>query len=392
MDGIRKINVEGTVLDCVKSLQKKLPMFKEHTYIKRIQAKEFKMERESVKDDPNKVVIQIDFAENFTTKTQNEIQSAYWSHTQVTLFTVCAWESNGIHSMVIVSDSLHHDKYAVNVFLSHIFQHLDENVRPFESIVMFSDGASSQFKQRFLLYSLTLMNRDITWNFFATSHGKGPVDGIGGMAKRVVSREVMSGRASVQSSQEFAIVAANKCKETKNLHIGKEEIEATKLKLEEQFIGVNAIPHIQQIHRVYTDHEKSKLLVQKHASAPAILHTFIKKTVQERDDPNVDNCDPNDQQSDEVHSDNTIVASDIEDGTLTWKWVAVKYSEDRNAKRFIGQVIKSDVNYVTVKYLKSTAFDKYVWPEIDDIDAVHKSKIIDILNEPQMDRRSTLAF
>ena len=322
------------------------------------------MERESVKDDPNKVVIQIDFAENFTTKTQNEIQSAYWSHTQVTLFTVCAWESDGIHSMVIVSDSLHHDKYAVNVFLSHIFQHLDENVRPFESIVMFSDGASSQFKQRFLLYSLTLMNREITWNFFATSHGKGPVDGIGGMAKRVVSREVMSGRASVQSSQEFAIVAANKCKETKILHIGKEEIETTKLKLEEQFIGVNAIPHIQQIHRVYTDHEKSKLLVQKHASAPAILHTFIKKTVQERDDPNVDNCDPNDQQSDEVHSDNTIVASDIEDGTLTWKWVAVKYSEDRNAKRFIGQVIKSDVNYVTVKYLKSTAFDKYVWPEI----------------------------
>ena len=60
-------------------------MFKEHTYIKRILAKEFKMERESVKDDLNKVVIQIDFAENFTTKTQNEIQSAYWS-----LYSQCA--------------------------------------------------------------------------------------------------------------------------------------------------------------------------------------------------------------------------------------------------------------------------------------------------------------
>ena len=70
------------------------------------------------------------------------------------------------------------------------------------------------------------------------------------------------------------------------------------------------------------------------------------------------------------------MASDVEDGTLTWEWVAVKYSEYRNAKRFIGQIIKSDVNYV--KYLKSTAFDKYVWPEIDDIDAVHKSKIIEI--------------
>ena len=52
------------------------------------------------------------------------------------------------------------------------------------------------------------------------------------------------------------------------------------------------------------------------------------------------------------------MASDVEDGTLTWKWMAGKYSEDRNAKRFIGQIIKSDVNYV--KYLKSTAFNKYV--------------------------------
>ena len=34
--------------------------------------------------------------------------------------------------MVIVSDYLHHAKY----------QYLDENIRPFESIVMFSDGPS----------------------------------------------------------------------------------------------------------------------------------------------------------------------------------------------------------------------------------------------------------
>ena len=211
------------------------------------------------------------------------------------------------------------------------------------------------------------------------------MDGIGGIDKRVVSREAMSGRASVDSSREFATVAADNCKETKILHITKEEIEATKFKLEKQFNGVNAIPHIQQIHRVYTDHEKSKLLV----SAIAIHNTFMNKTVQERDDHNVNNCN-HIKQSDEVHSDNTIVASDVEDDTLTWKWVAVKYSEDRNAKRFTGQIIKSDVNHV--KYLKSTAFDKYVWPEIDDIDAVLKSKIIEILNEPHMDRRSTIAF
>ena len=90
-------------------------------------------------------------------------------------------------------------------------------------------------------------------------------------------------------------------------------------------------------------------------------------------DLNVDNCDPNQQQSDEVHSDNTIVARDVADDTLTWKWEAAKYSVDRNTMRFIVHIIKSVVNYITVKYLKSTAFDKYVWPEIDNIDVVHKS-------------------
>ena len=45
----------------------------------------------------------------------------------------------------------------------------------------------------------------------------------------------------------------------------------------------------------------------------------MNKTVQERDDHYVNNCDPNKQQSDEVHSDKTIVASDVEDDTLTWK-------------------------------------------------------------------------
>ena len=85
--------------------------------------------------------------------------------------------------------------------------------------------------------------------------------------------------------------------------------------------------------RVYTDREKSKLLV----SALAIQNTFMNKTVQERDDHNVNNCDHIKQQS-EVHSDDTIEASDVGDDTLIWKWVAVKYSEDRNAKRFTGQI------------------------------------------------------
>ena len=150
-----------------------------------------------MKDDVTKGVIQVDFTENVTTKTQIEIQSAYWAYNQVTLFTACAWRQGGTHPMVIVSDYLQHRKYAVNVFLKFIRQHLESTVHQFQEVVIFSDGAASQFKQRFLLSSITQLERNIVWNFFATSHGKGPVDDIGGRTKRLVSLEVISGRAEV---------------------------------------------------------------------------------------------------------------------------------------------------------------------------------------------------
>ncbi|CAF0990306.1 unnamed protein product, partial [Didymodactylos carnosus] len=50
-----------------------------------------------------------------------------------------------------------------------------------------SDGAASQFKQRHLFQKLTRMMTEyvlkLSWNFFATSHGKGVVDDIGGTVK-----------------------------------------------------------------------------------------------------------------------------------------------------------------------------------------------------------------
>lgn len=42
----------------------------------------------------NEIVIQIDFAENYSTVFQDEIQSAHWSHGHVTIFTCCTWTFN----------------------------------------------------------------------------------------------------------------------------------------------------------------------------------------------------------------------------------------------------------------------------------------------------------
>lgn len=81
----------------------------------------------------------------------------------------------------------------------------------FKKVHYFSDGAGSQFKNRYhlacVIYHSTDFGIEATWNFFETAHGKGPVDGIGGEVKRAVWRAILQNRAVVNIAKEFARVA-----------------------------------------------------------------------------------------------------------------------------------------------------------------------------------------
>ena len=71
------------------------------------------------------VVLQVDFSENASLLQQNKIQSAHWTHKQVTIFTVHAWIGEGVNdSFVIVSDNLNHTKEAVYTFMPVLFSKL----------------------------------------------------------------------------------------------------------------------------------------------------------------------------------------------------------------------------------------------------------------------------
>lgn len=98
---------EGTIQECLDLLENQLPFFMKHTFIKREQSEAFKLSRKNI--DSFSVILQIDFAENFTVIKQNEIQSAHWSHNQVTIFTACAWLKGETQSFAIISDELSHD-------------------------------------------------------------------------------------------------------------------------------------------------------------------------------------------------------------------------------------------------------------------------------------------
>ena len=61
-----------------------------------------------------------------------------------------------------------------------------------KKIFYFSDGAAAQYKNRKNFTNLAYHEEDYgvpaEWHFFATSHGKGPCDGIGGTVKRLATK------------------------------------------------------------------------------------------------------------------------------------------------------------------------------------------------------------
>lgn len=57
----------------------------------------------------NDLVVQVDFAENYSIIHQDEIQSAHWQHSQVAIFTCVVWGENTTDSYAeVVSDDLTH--------------------------------------------------------------------------------------------------------------------------------------------------------------------------------------------------------------------------------------------------------------------------------------------
>ena len=255
---IQKVLKEGTVDDLLEDLEVQLPSFLEHVFVKQQQARIFKEKMEHLTEE--EAVVQVDFAENFSCKYLGEVQSAHWSQDQVTLFTVAIWTKSGdknscCESHVIVSDDLKHDKTSVAVFMCKVVNDLVKGRHPnITRVWIFSDGPSSQFKNRYIAHFLHLLQGqglNIQWNYFATSHGKGAVYGIGGTVKRMVWNAVSTRKVeAVKDACSFASVANKLSTSVAVTFVGSKELEATAdlLGLKKFFSVAPVIPGIAKFH------------------------------------------------------------------------------------------------------------------------------------------------
>ena len=160
-------------------------------------------------------------------------------------------------SHVIVSDDLEHDRTAVTVFMDTVLEGFVKQRHPeVKTVYVFSDGPSSQFKNKFIVSILPTFDRIVyvQWKYFTTSHGKGAVYGIGGTLKQMVWNAVSSRKAQpVTDAKLFYEVASMLNSSIAATLIEKKHVKGkgSDLDLAKSFKDATAIPGILRFHCIF---------------------------------------------------------------------------------------------------------------------------------------------
>lgn len=127
------------------------------------------------------IIVQGDFADNFSYVVQDEIQSFHWENKQATLHPFVAYQRKEDGSLehrniCVVSDCKEHSTVTAFAFLKVVIEHLKTVFPSVQKIHYFTDGCAGQYKNKNNFINLCHHKEDfglaVEWNFFATSHGK----------------------------------------------------------------------------------------------------------------------------------------------------------------------------------------------------------------------------
>lgn len=206
---VDKVEKIGTLSELLNELYDLIPEFLHHEFIKIKQAEAaVAMIAEAMKPDAECAVIGCDFPEKFKCSEQNQVQSAHYGETPISLFSAAIYH-RGFTAMVIASDFDKQTKDCILAYLDIILETLAPTAK---RVDMWSDNATSQFKNQFIMEGLKSfqdrLNLKLRWNFYAAMHGKAVVDGIGGTAKRFVKDRMLSQHILVNSAKDFASTAS----------------------------------------------------------------------------------------------------------------------------------------------------------------------------------------
>jgi len=177
-----------------------------HSFEARWQSKCFRDLLDRAESDDKLLVLTADFIMNIGVKPMYEVQSSFFTTSQITLLVfITHHKVSGVISHHFISDDLRHDSAMYASCLEKVLLALgvlnsnasdDKAYWKGKRVVIFTDGAASQFKCANALLSDMYLRRRLglqrlEHNYFSTSHGKGLHDGEGGSLKYLVNNAML---------------------------------------------------------------------------------------------------------------------------------------------------------------------------------------------------------
>lgn len=212
VDKCELVTITQDLQDFVKKFVYQLEKLIPHKFIASKQSIYTSFLKSSLKQ--GQFLVQLDFAENISFKLQNESQSHYWCRNQATLhicvvYFVCDNGKVDKFSFIVLSDVLKHDSLFVYATIKELVLELKRRFTNVNEVIYISDGAPAHYKNKstfsLIRYHYRYFQISAKWNFFATAHGKGPCDGLGGTVKRQVFHENLKkdARGQIKNAAEM---------------------------------------------------------------------------------------------------------------------------------------------------------------------------------------------
>jgi hypothetical protein len=225
----------------------------------------------------NEALIIIDYSQNYTCISQNEVQSAYFSQHQISIFTAYAYVGDGNPvPFLIVNDDIGHSKNQVFHYQKIIINDLKTKFPELERVRIMSDGCAGQFKNKFTLSNILHAAEDfgviVEWDFFPTSHGKSPADGLGGLFKRSVRHRVLTGKWEVYDAKGFYECAKSFSQDTNLFHVTKEQVKVHDKVLNSRWSNLKTIKGTREFHHFEPSLEPNKISASVSSQKEKLFH------------------------------------------------------------------------------------------------------------------------
>lgn len=128
-----------------------------------------------------------------------------------------------------------------------------------------------------------LHHTKLEWNFFATSHGKWAVDGVGATVKRVVSTAALTRKLVLTDAKKFAEIANDNCPKVSVLYMSSETVDehCQTMGLEDIWRNILPVKGTHDIHFI-TSHGDAGVLCKIYTTAEnSTCHLLWSETISE---------------------------------------------------------------------------------------------------------------